>query len=156
MYPDGVSKGFELVRKGGNAGVQMKGNEVYKVAVNTLGQLVTETLNANNISEVATRLADPAPGQSAHHRGDRAALGTADGARHRHDRATRATPPPPRCLSRSIRGFATAACERGQLLLLEAFGGGLHLGIGAHPLLSEPHGEHARARRAPCSVRHPQ
>ncbi len=44
LYPDGVSKGFNLVRAG-NVGVQMKGNEVYKVAVNTLGQLVTETLN---------------------------------------------------------------------------------------------------------------
>ena len=42
LYPDGVSKGFKLVREG-KAGVQMKGNEVYKVAVNTLGQLVTET-----------------------------------------------------------------------------------------------------------------
>jgi 3-oxoacyl-[acyl-carrier-protein] synthase-3 len=49
LYPDGVSKGFNLVRAG-KAGVQMKGNEVFKVAVNTLGQLVTETLNANNIS----------------------------------------------------------------------------------------------------------
>jgi 3-oxoacyl-[acyl-carrier-protein] synthase-3 len=51
MYPDGVSKGFDLVRKGGNIGVQMKGNEVYKVAVNTLGQLVTETLSANDIEK---------------------------------------------------------------------------------------------------------
>ncbi len=50
MYPDGVSKGFHLVREG-KAGVQMKGNEVYKVAVNTLGQLVTETLSANNLSK---------------------------------------------------------------------------------------------------------
>src|SRR5476649_896973 len=50
MYPDGVSKGFDLVRQG-NVGVQMKGNEVYKVAVNTLGQLVLETLKANNISK---------------------------------------------------------------------------------------------------------
>ncbi|MGA9027012.1 MAG: beta-ketoacyl-ACP synthase 3, partial [Steroidobacteraceae bacterium] len=39
LYPDGVSSGFKLVREG-KAGVQMKGNEVYKVAVNTLGQLV--------------------------------------------------------------------------------------------------------------------
>jgi len=31
LYPDGVSKGFHLVREG-KAGVQMKGNEVYKVA----------------------------------------------------------------------------------------------------------------------------
>ena len=35
------------------AGVQMKGNEVYKVAVNTLGQLVTETLNAPTTSPKA-------------------------------------------------------------------------------------------------------
>src|SRR4030081_698164 len=49
-YPDGVSKGFKLVREG-KASVQMKGNEVYRVAVNTLGQLVTETLNVNNISK---------------------------------------------------------------------------------------------------------
>ena len=47
-YPDGVSKGFKLVREG-KASVQMKGNEVYKVAVNTLGALVLETLKANNI-----------------------------------------------------------------------------------------------------------
>ena len=49
LYPDGVSKGFKLVREG-KAGVQMKGNEVYKVAVNTLGALVTETLSANGIT----------------------------------------------------------------------------------------------------------
>src|SRR5271163_3159484 len=50
IYPDGVSKGFDLVRRG-DVGVQMKGNEVYKVAVNTLGQLVTETLSANDIDK---------------------------------------------------------------------------------------------------------
>jgi 3-oxoacyl-[acyl-carrier-protein] synthase-3 len=48
LYPDGVSKGFKKVRAG-NVGVIMKGNEVYKVAVNTLGALVLETLKANNI-----------------------------------------------------------------------------------------------------------
>ncbi len=69
-YPDGVSKGFKLVREG-KASVQMKGNEVYKVAVNTLGHLVTETLNANNIAKDATRLADSAPGEYPNHRGDR-------------------------------------------------------------------------------------
>src|SRR5450631_2977100 len=44
-YPDGVSKGFKQV-KAGTASVQMKGSEVYKVAVNTLGALVIETLRA--------------------------------------------------------------------------------------------------------------
>src|SRR5260370_5413017 len=48
LYPDGVSKGFHLVREG-KAAVQMKGNEVYKVTVTTLGRLVTETLSANGI-----------------------------------------------------------------------------------------------------------
>lgn len=50
LYPDGISLGFKLVRAG-KAGVRMKGNEVYKVAVNTLGQLVTETLAANGIDQ---------------------------------------------------------------------------------------------------------
>ena len=50
LYPDGVSLGFKLVREG-KAGVQMKGNEVYKVAVNTLGLLVTETLKANQFTK---------------------------------------------------------------------------------------------------------
>src|ERR1700719_432529 len=50
LYPDGVSKGFKLVRAG-KAGVQMKGNEVYKVAVNTLGHLVTETLAVNGMTK---------------------------------------------------------------------------------------------------------
>src|ERR1700761_2282955 len=49
-YPDGVSMGFHLVREG-KAGVIMKGNEVYKVAVNTLGALVTETLAASNLGK---------------------------------------------------------------------------------------------------------
>jgi len=49
-YPDGVSKGFNLV-KAGNVGIQMKGNEVYKVAVNTLGTLVLETLQVNGIGK---------------------------------------------------------------------------------------------------------
>src|SRR5277367_4512755 len=48
LYPDGVSKGFAATRAG-KCGIQMKGNEVYKVAVNTLGALVIETLNAHGI-----------------------------------------------------------------------------------------------------------
>jgi 3-oxoacyl-[acyl-carrier-protein] synthase III len=50
MYPDGPSKGFHLVREG-NAAVQMKGNDVYKVAVNTMAQLVAATLKANDLSK---------------------------------------------------------------------------------------------------------
>jgi 3-oxoacyl-[acyl-carrier-protein] synthase III len=49
-YPDGISTGFELVRKN-QAYIQMKGNEVYKLAVNTLGRIVVETLAANGIEQ---------------------------------------------------------------------------------------------------------
>lgn len=46
--PHGISDGFEEVKKG-NAYVQMRGNEVFKMAVNTLGRIVDETLAANRM-----------------------------------------------------------------------------------------------------------
>jgi len=46
----GVSENVELFREGG-AFVQMKGNEVFKTAVNTLGSIVDETLSANNLKK---------------------------------------------------------------------------------------------------------
>ena len=48
--PAGISKDFALV-KNGNAYMQMQGNEVFKVAVNTLGRIVDETLAANNLEK---------------------------------------------------------------------------------------------------------
>ena len=126
MYPDGVSKGFKLVREG-KASVQMKGNEVYKVAVNTLGQLVTETLSANgitkdqldwliphqanirNIEAIAKRLALPM---------ERVIVTIGD-----HGNTSAASVP--LALDTGIRD---GRIQRGQLLLLEAFGGGFTWG----------------------------
>jgi 3-oxoacyl-[acyl-carrier-protein] synthase III len=48
-FPSGVSLGMKPV--GGDNTVQMKGNEVFKVAVNTLGRIVDETLEANGLSK---------------------------------------------------------------------------------------------------------
>ncbi|MGV6816563.1 MAG: beta-ketoacyl-ACP synthase III [Thiotrichales bacterium] len=48
--PAGVSKGFDL-SEAGSRFVQMKGNEVFRVAVNTLGRIVDETLEANNLKK---------------------------------------------------------------------------------------------------------
>lgn len=46
--PGGVSRGFDLPDVDGNPRyTQMKGNEVFKMAVNTLGRIVDETLEAN-------------------------------------------------------------------------------------------------------------
>jgi 3-oxoacyl-[acyl-carrier-protein] synthase-3 len=126
MYPDGVSMGFNLVREG-KAAVQMKGNEVYKVAVNTLGQLVTETLAANKIPKgqldwliphqaniriieaIAKRLELPM---------DRVIVTI-------NDQGNTSAASVPLALDTGIRD---GRVRRGQLLLLEAFGGGFTWG----------------------------
>jgi 3-oxoacyl-[acyl-carrier-protein] synthase-3 len=126
LYPDGVSKGFKLVREG-KAGVQMKGNEVYKVAVNTLGQLVTETLavhgmtkdqldwliphqaNIRIIEAIAKRLDLPM---------ERVIVTIAT-------QANTSAASVPLALDVGIRD---GRVKRGQLLLLEAFGGGFTWG----------------------------
>lgn len=48
--PYGVSNGLEHL-KAGNAYIEMKGNEVFKMAVNTLGRIVDETLDANQLEK---------------------------------------------------------------------------------------------------------
>jgi len=126
LYPDGVSKGFHLVREG-KAGVQMKGNEVYKVAVNTLGQLVTETLAAGNVTKdqldwfiphqaniriieaIARRLELPM---------ERVIVTISD-------QGNTSAASVPLALDTGIRD---GRVKRGQLLLLEAFGGGFTWG----------------------------
>ena len=48
--PTGVSKNYQDVIEG-NAYVEMKGNEVFRMAVNTLGRIVDETLEHNNMKK---------------------------------------------------------------------------------------------------------
>lgn len=126
LYPDGVSSGFKLVREG-KSGVRMKGNEVYKVAVNTLGALVTETLAANKITKdqidwliphqaniriieaIAKRLELPM---------ERVIVTI-----NTHGNTSAASVP--LALDTGIRD---GRVQRGQLLLLEAFGGGFTWG----------------------------
>ena len=50
MVPVGISTDYDSV-KSGNAYMQMQGNEVFKMAVNTLGRIVDETLAANNLDK---------------------------------------------------------------------------------------------------------
>jgi 3-oxoacyl-[acyl-carrier-protein] synthase-3 len=49
--PAGISKGYDQV-KANNAFIHMQGREVFKVAVNTLGSLVEETLHPNGMDQV--------------------------------------------------------------------------------------------------------
>ncbi|MEQ6341472.1 MAG: ketoacyl-ACP synthase III [Gammaproteobacteria bacterium] len=48
--PYGISQGFENIQQGSTY-VKMQGNEVFKVAVNTLGRIVDETLAANQLEK---------------------------------------------------------------------------------------------------------
>ena len=126
MYPDGVSKGFHLVREG-KAGVQMKGNEVYKVAVNTLGHLVTETLNANNLSKSDLDWLIP---HQANIRIIEAIAKRLDLPMERvivtiADQGNTSAASVPLALDTGVRD---GRVKRGQLLLLEAFGGGFTWG----------------------------
>jgi 3-oxoacyl-[acyl-carrier-protein] synthase III len=125
-YPDGVSKGFKLVREG-KASVQMKGNEVYKVAVNTLGALVTETLNANNIAKEQLDWLIP---HQANIRIIEAIAKRLDLPMERvivtiDTQGNTSAASVPLALDTGIRD---GRVKRGQLLLLEAFGGGFTWG----------------------------
>ena len=48
--PHGISMGYDKL-KAGEAYLHMEGNAVFKMAVNTLGRIVDETLEANNIQK---------------------------------------------------------------------------------------------------------
>ncbi|CAN5190498.1 ketoacyl-ACP synthase III [soil metagenome] len=50
FFPSGVSKGFNDLKSGKDF-VQMKGNEVFKLAVKTLGRIVDETLDKNALDK---------------------------------------------------------------------------------------------------------
>lgn len=126
LYPDGVSKGFNLVREG-KAGVQMKGNEVYKVAVNTLGQMVTETLSASGIGRDALDWLIP---HQANIRIIEAIAKRLDLPMEKvivtiNTQGNTSAASVPLALDTGIRD---GRIKRGQLLLLEAFGGGFTWG----------------------------
>src|SRR5271156_38785 len=126
LYPDGVSKGFHLVREG-KVGVQMKGNEVYKVAVNTLGQLVTETLNANKMTKDQLDWLIP------HQANIRIIEAIAKRLELPMERVIVTISTQGNTSAASVplaldTGIRDGRIQRGQMLLLEAFGGGFTWG----------------------------
>ena len=50
QVPAGISKGYDQLQQG-SAYAQMSGNEVFKIAVTTLGRIVDETLEANKMEQ---------------------------------------------------------------------------------------------------------
>ncbi len=124
----GVSRGFKgLENNDGKVELLMKGNEVFKVAVRTLGRIVDETLAANNMDKSELDWLIPhqanlriiaATARKLDMDMDRVVI-TVD----RHGNTSSASVP--LALDEAIRD---GRIKRGDMLLLEAFGGGFTWG----------------------------
>jgi 3-oxoacyl-[acyl-carrier-protein] synthase III len=126
LYPDGVSSGHKLVKEG-KAHLQMKGNEVFKVAVNTLGRIVTETLEKNKIDKSQIDWLIP---HQANMRIIEATARRLDMPMDKvivtvRDHGNTSAASVPLALDTAVRD---GRVKRGDLLLLEAFGGGFTWG----------------------------
>lgn len=124
----GVSRGFEALKDNdGRVELQMKGNEVFKVAVRTLGRIVDETLEANNMQKSDLDWLIP------HQANLRIIAATARKLEmsidqvvvtvDRHGNTSAASVP--LALDEAVRD---GRIKRGETLLLEAFGGGFTWG----------------------------
>jgi 3-oxoacyl-[acyl-carrier-protein] synthase-3 len=124
--PAGISRDPARMKDGG-AYIQMQGNEVFKVAVNTLGRIVDETLEANHLAkedidwlvphQANTRII-AATAKKLNMSMDHVVL-TVD----QHGNTSAASVP--LALDVAIRD---GRIQRGDILLLEAFGGGFTWG----------------------------
>ncbi len=125
-FPSGVSKGFNDLKSGKDF-IQMKGNEVFKVAVNTLGRIAAETLEANGLSTGDIDWLIP---HQANIRIIQATAKKLGMPMERviltiQDHGNTSTASVPMALDVAVRD---GRIKRGDLLLLEAFGGGFTWG----------------------------
>ena len=125
-FPTGVGKGFDSLRAGADF-VQMRGNEVFKVAVNTLGGIVEETLAANQMTKSDLDWLIP---HQANIRIIKAIARKLDMPMEQviltiQDHGNTSTASVPMALDVAVR---EGKIRRGDVLLLEAFGGGFTWG----------------------------
>ncbi len=124
--PHGIADGFDVVKQG-KAYVEMRGNEVFKMAVNTLGRIVDETLAANRMEKSDIDWLVP------HQANTRIILATAKKLKmsmdqvvvtvNKHGNTSAASVP--LALDVAVRD---GRIKKDELLLLEAFGGGFTWG----------------------------
>jgi 3-oxoacyl-[acyl-carrier-protein] synthase III len=126
--PAGISEAYEVVKQGG-AFIQMQGSEVFKMAVRTLERIVDETLAANDMDRHAIDWLIP------HQANIRIIAATAkklDLPMERvvvtvHEHGNTSAASVPLALDVAVRD---GRIQRGDILLLEAFGGGFTWGSG--------------------------
>ena len=125
-YPAGVSKNFDKL--GGNqTNLEMSGNDVFKVAVKTLGNVAVDTLNKNNIDKDELDWLVP------HQANLRIIQATAKRLELPMDKVILTVQDHGNTSSASIPmafdvGVQDGRIQRGQLILMEAFGGGFTWG----------------------------
>ena len=120
--PAGVSEGYD-----NPAFIEMKGNEVFKMAVNTLGRIVDETLEANQLEKSDVDWLIP------HQANIRIINATAKKLKMSMDHVVvtvgdhgnTSAASVPLALDTAVRD---GRIKRGEVLLLEAFGGGFTWG----------------------------
>jgi 3-oxoacyl-[acyl-carrier-protein] synthase III len=124
--PYGPSQGFDAFDEV-NSKVEMRGNEVFKMAVNTLGRIVDETLQANNLDKTDIDWLVP------HQANLRIIHATARKLKMPLDRVVitvqeqgnTSAASVPLALDTAVRD---GRIKKGEMLLLEAFGGGFTWG----------------------------
>ena len=125
-FPSGISYKFEQLKKGEDF-IRMKGNEVFKVAVRTLGRIVEETLEKNQLNKSDIDWLIP---HQANIRIIRATAKKLDMPMERviqtvKDHGNTSAASVPMALDVAVRD---GRIQRGNTLLLEAFGGGFTWG----------------------------
>jgi len=126
MTPFGPSMGFENAAEGGR-GISMKGNEVFKMAVNTLGRIVDETLEHNKMEKSDVDWLVP------HQANTRIINATAKKLKMNLDHVVVTVNKHGNTSAASVPlAFNTAVrdgrIQKGEVVLLEAFGGGFTWG----------------------------
>ncbi|KPJ94930.1 MAG: 3-oxoacyl-ACP synthase [Gammaproteobacteria bacterium SG8_11] len=124
--PSGISEGFNDVQAG-KAFVKMQGNEVFKMAVNTLGRIVDETLQANHMRKSDVDWLVP------HQANIRIIAATAKKLKMSMDHVVVTVPEHGNTSAASVPlaldvAIRDGRIQRGDTLLLEAFGGGFTWG----------------------------
>ncbi|OOY42672.1 beta-ketoacyl-ACP synthase III, partial [Solemya velum gill symbiont] len=124
--PAGVSTDYDAVISGA-AFVEMKGNEVFRMAVNTLGRIVDETLAANNMEKSDVDWLVP------HQANTRIIQATARKLRMNMDHVVMTVSQHGNTSAASVPLALDVAVrdgriQRGETVLLEAFGGGFTWG----------------------------
>jgi 3-oxoacyl-[acyl-carrier-protein] synthase-3 len=125
--PVGVSAGFKLDEKNAGVRVMMTGNEVFKVAVKTLDAVVEETLAANQLEKSAIDWLVP------HQANLRIITATAKRLDMPMDRVVVTVDQHGNTSSASVpmaldHGVRSGKIQPGQLVLMDAFGGGFTWG----------------------------